>query len=215
MADPIGPLKGDTMKPRARSENLVTEETEEGLVIYDLERHHAHTLHLTASVIYKACDGTRDVRDLAFQLSAELDIPADEQLVDHALQELAAAHLLADALTHPGRSRRRAVLRRVPHIVALGLLSVPIITSLPVPPPLAAASAGCQPTPVTNGDICDCGNGCMDNGSTGGQIEVYSDSDCTSFVFARGFSGPICDVAGSMDTCGNSAVGAGFFWKCV
>ena len=52
------------VNPRSRSENLVTMEMEDELLIYDLKANEAFCLNKPAADVWLACDGTRSVSDL-------------------------------------------------------------------------------------------------------------------------------------------------------
>ncbi len=200
------------MKPIARHENLVIEETEEGLVIYDLDRHRAHTLNMSASIIFKACDGTREVSDLASLLSAELDLPYDEQLVQLALQEIEAAHLLhATTRTTSVHVTRRDVLRRVRATTALSAVAIPVISSIAVAPPVSAMSSLCHPCPATIEQICaDCGFGCPSVTATG-DVVFYTDAACTTASSTL----QLASLCGGSLPCGNNACSSTVYYSCT
>jgi coenzyme PQQ synthesis protein D (PqqD) len=126
------------MKPARRTEGLVVTELMGEVLVYDLERHRAHCLNPTAAVVFRHCNGTRSVEELAALLESELGVPADPDCVWLALDRLGKARLLRHRVTRPpeaGRLSRRELVRRV-GIAAL----LPVITSVLAPTPAQAAA---------------------------------------------------------------------------
>lgn len=132
------------MNPRARQDDLLTEEAADELVVYDLRRKVAHSLNRSAALVWRNCDGRRSIADLAALLRAELDSIADEDLVLVAIDQLQALDLLEEPAGRTGdqaRSTRRQVVRKVGRVGVLSLL-LPTIVTLAAPTPAQAASAG-------------------------------------------------------------------------
>lgn len=167
------------MKPQTRRENLVIEETEEGLVIYDLDRHHAHTLNRPAALIFKACDGMNDVGAIARDLTEMLDQPVDERVVIIMIQDLESRRLL-EMRPDPTDSTRREVLKQIGRTAASISAVLPVITTLHIAPPAVAMSQGCVAGPLVAGEVCAaCGSPCGPGGTDISYI-IYQDStDCT------------------------------------
>jgi hypothetical protein len=126
------------MNPARREEGLVITEVMGEVLVYDLERHRAHCLNAAAAVVFRHCDGTRSVAQIAALLAREMGVPADADHVWLALRTLDRAHLLRHAgLPAPGRPRltRRELVRRLGVAAAL-----PIVTSVLAPTPAEAAA---------------------------------------------------------------------------
>lgn len=113
---------------------------EDELVVYDLEREYGHRLDPVAAVVWRHCDGTRTVADLARVAERELGEPVHEAAVRLALRLLADAGLLEDrqAVAEAGLSRRDVA--RMGLVTGLALL--PVVESFAVPAPAAAQSPG-------------------------------------------------------------------------
>ena len=75
-------------KPRARTDDLVIEEVDDELLVYDSTNKRAHCLGATAARVWRACDGHSDVS----ALSEALEL--DAEVVSQALDELEALELL-------------------------------------------------------------------------------------------------------------------------
>jgi coenzyme PQQ synthesis protein D (PqqD) len=129
--------------PEARREGLLVRELADELVVYDLERHRAHSLNRAAALIWRHCDGRTAVTELAELLHRELDAARAETVVWMALRRLAKAHLLLDQVTVPAQAvsccSRRELMRGMALVGGLAFVS-----SVLVPSPVQAQS-GCLP----------------------------------------------------------------------
>jgi hypothetical protein len=61
--------------PKRRSERLASVELDGEIVIYDEEDNSIHHLNPTASLVWKSCDGTSTVRELAIDFAEAFDVP--------------------------------------------------------------------------------------------------------------------------------------------
>jgi hypothetical protein len=133
---------------RARTEGLLVHPLEDEVLVYDLARHKAHCLNQASATVWKHCDGTHSVVDLARAVTRELDIAFDEQMVWLALVQLDKARLLEQRIG-PGsgaaKITRREVIKRVGLAAAI---SVPLISSIISPTPAQAATC------VAKGGAC-------------------------------------------------------------
>lgn len=120
------------MTPRARTERLLAQEVGGELVVYDLERHKAHSLNRTAALVFQHCDGQTSVSQLAALLHRELDLPADESVIIAALNQLEEANLLQAPV---GLSAGQ-----IAALAGAAALLVPVVRTLVAPTPAAAYS---------------------------------------------------------------------------
>ena len=136
-------------RPLARTDELIVEELEGQVLIYDQRTDEAHCLSPAAARVWRACDGRTDRQQLAAQL--ELD-PSD---VTQALAELEACGLL-DGIGS-GVTRREAT-ARIAKAGAAAAVATPFIYSIVAPVPAAAVSLTvlCQAVNAIAGH--DCGN---------------------------------------------------------
>jgi hypothetical protein len=128
-------------RPRARFDDLVIEEVDDELLVYDSANKRAHCLGATAARVWRACDGHTDVSALseALELNAEV--------VRQALDELEALELLdTEGLkvvqTGNGNGLTRRQLASRSARVGAGLAAAPLVYSIAVP----SASALATPT---------------------------------------------------------------------
>src|SRR5881409_131273 len=81
-------------KPLARKEGLVIKELPDEVLVYDLDRDHAHCLNQTAAFVWQHCDGRNTTEQIARKLGRQFDCSVDEKIVWLALDRLARNHLL-------------------------------------------------------------------------------------------------------------------------
>src|ERR1051325_9891699 len=108
--------------PRARKEMLLIQAVGDELVVYDQERHRAHTLNATAAFVWRNCNGQNTVDDIAELLEKQLNIGSNEAcdvegLVWLTLRELENCSLLEESLPksagQANASRREMMKRRL------------------------------------------------------------------------------------------------------
>jgi hypothetical protein len=123
------------MKPCAKQAGVLSESVEDEVIVYDPERKRGHCLNRTAALVWRHADGEHTIAELAAMLRRQLDPVADEHLVWHALDQLDAAHLLAEPLARSAdemRASRRRFIRKVGLIGAASLL-LPVVSSITAP----------------------------------------------------------------------------------
>lgn len=149
---------------------MVVEELDSEVLVYDLVRHRAHCLNQTAALVWRWCDGTRTVTDVASLLEAE-GATAPLDVATLAVESLRARELLEDdpAQSDPNRAAsiasddderrlgRRELLRKVVVRGATIGLAMPLITSIASPTPAQAFS--CIPTGGSCGSSAECCGG--------------------------------------------------------
>ena len=151
--------------PLMRTERLIVDELPDEVLVYDLDRHLAHCLNLTAAGVWKHCDGRSSPAEIARRLQDELRVPCKEDHVWLALRQLEKIHLLARPVILPpqlaGLSRRQMVR-------ALGIaaaVAAPIVISIISPTAAQAATCAntgesCVVKPCCAGHVCLPGNTC-------------------------------------------------------
>jgi coenzyme PQQ synthesis protein D (PqqD) len=128
--------------PRARDRGLVCRDLPDGLMVYDEERHRAHSLNATAAFVWRHCDGQTTIPELTLRLRQVKGVPADEAMIWLALDRLEKEHLLQQPLVRPDnadRCGRRAALQKLGKVGVTAAL-VPLVTSITAPKALAASS---------------------------------------------------------------------------
>jgi hypothetical protein len=149
-------------RPQARTEGIVTEWVDDGLVIYDQLSQTAHSLSAAAAMVWGACDGQLGRDEIAERVSL------DPAMVERALEELSACGLLeGDPVSPPGYSRREAA-KKAAKVGGLAF-AAPLIYSVAVPTSAMAAGGSCIGQPAT---------GCT--AASGGQTGTSSACGCTA-----------------------------------
>ena len=129
-----------SMHARARQNDILVERVGDETIVYDGERHEAHSLNRSASIVWQHSDGEHSVPQLAELLGSELGVEPDDSLVEYALDRLANAHLLESEPTE-SLSRRDAVRRLT--LAGAAAVALPVVLSM-VAPTEAMAASGSQ-----------------------------------------------------------------------
>lgn len=129
-----------SQKPLCRKENIVVQELEGEVLVYDLSENKAVCLNETSSLVWQACDGNRTPAEISSFISKELNTPANEDLVWLALDQLKKENLIENGNDLPnhfaGMSRRDAIKK-----VGLStLIALPVIMAVTSPVAAAAGS---------------------------------------------------------------------------
>jgi hypothetical protein len=137
-------------KPIIRQEDLVVQDLNNEVLIYDLKRDKAFCLNETAAIVWRACDGSNTVGAIGRQLGSE-----DAAWL--ALNDLRNLKLIEHTITTPSKFKgmsRREVLTKI----SIGsILALPMIAALYAP---AAAQAGSDLASATCGLICAMNSQC-------------------------------------------------------
>ena len=129
--------------PVARNTGLVIQEVPDEVLVYDMETNKAHCLNKTAALVWKSCDGTRNVSQIAEFVGAQAGERVADDLVWLAIDQLGANDLLEKPVKadFKGISRRDVIKR----IGLTSMVALPVIASL-VAPPTALAVGSCSCT---------------------------------------------------------------------
>lgn len=149
------------MKPIARKDDLVLQEMEEEILVYDLRTDKAICLNQTSALVWQNCDGKKTVAEIAGNLEKRLDAPVDEKIVRFALSKLKEANLLENKEGLPDHFKgisRRQVIRE---IGLTSMVAIPVVASLVAPLAVHAQSA------CNTGATCTCTISGMDAGGAG------------------------------------------------
>lgn len=140
--------------PKARTENLVVQELDGEVLIYDLNIGKAFCLNESSALVWQACNGSNDVSEISDLLGKHLNSTVDDDFVWLALDQLKKENLIENkeevVVDFNGMSRRD-VIRKV------GLASVaalPFVSSLVTPPVSHAQSLACNQRNCTADVTC-------------------------------------------------------------
>jgi len=141
------------MKPIARKDRLIRQVVDQDTLVYDPADDTACCLNALASAVWRHCDGTRTVEEIAALVAAEVPLPSGVEAVDavwRVVEELEQNNLLAvsadEALAvGDGGMRRRDLVKS---FVAIGLF--PSIQRITAPRIGNASSPLPTPTPTNS-----------------------------------------------------------------
>ena len=131
--------------PLARTDGLLTETVDREVLVYDLERDTAFHLNSTAALVWRSCDGSRTVAELAALVAEELGEEPNEDVVLMALDNLSDHGLIRSGYKERDGAAvalsRRRFFRRV-GAVGAAALNAPVVYGMSVPIAAAALSTG-------------------------------------------------------------------------
>jgi hypothetical protein len=116
------------MLPKARRERLTACELPDETLVYDHDRRKGHCLNATAALVWRHCDGSTSLDEMARRVAAgsgAISVTAAAEVVGLALEQLGRRHLLEQApapLPPERRIGRRDALRALAYVVALPLV---------------------------------------------------------------------------------------------
>lgn len=130
--------------PTSRRADLVVQELNDEIIIYDLITDKAFCLNQTSALVWQFCNGKTSVAEISRKVAKQFDRPPNEDVIWLALEQLKEQNLLDDAENFAsqfaGISRREAFRR-----AGLGtLIALPLITTLIAPKAVNAQSVACS-----------------------------------------------------------------------
>lgn len=130
------------VKPIARKNGLVVQESSGEVLVYDLETNKAHCLNESAATVWRKCDGNNSIRDLADSFARDFDEKVSDDFIWLAIDQLNDLNLLESKVkSESGGLNRREVIRKIGLATVVAL---PLIASLAAPTSVfAAASCSC------------------------------------------------------------------------
>ncbi|MGD9561130.1 MAG: PqqD family protein [Pyrinomonadaceae bacterium] len=127
--------------PVARKTGLVIQDVPGEVLVYDMDTNKAHCLNNTAAMVWRSCDGTRTVSEIAQHVGSLSGENVNDDFVWLAIDQLNANDLLEKQVSadFKGVSRRDVIKR----IGLTSMIALPVIASL-VAPPTAMAATSCR-----------------------------------------------------------------------
>lgn len=133
----------NSQRPIARKTGLVVQEVPDEVLVYDLQSNKAHCLNKSAALVWRSCDGTNTVADIAKLVESHAGDQVTEDFVWLAIDQLSENDLLEQQIVTDfrGQSRREAIKK----IGLASMVAIPVIASLVAPQSaLAAQSCNCN-----------------------------------------------------------------------
>lgn len=180
-------------KPISRKANIVVQNLESEVLIYDLSINKAYCLNETSAFVFQLCDGTNSVEEISDLMSVKFKTLISEELVQFALEGLRKDNLLENGVELPnyfaGLNRREIIKK----IGFASMVALPIVASIIAPTAVNAASCislngACTPGPGNGGcctdslctglNICTCS--CVNPGNCLTQTSCPSTVNCNA-----------------------------------
>lgn len=209
-------------KPLSRKVDIVIQELEKEVLIYDLKKNKAYCLNQTSAMVWQECDGTKTIGEITEVLNKRLKTHVSEDIIWLALKQFKNDDLLdnkKEFLSDFDKLSRREIVRRIGFASAVAL---PILSSIIAPSAVNAQSAcfsadnsGSNSTPgcscVGTFDccgICSATNFCTGaprggaGGDPGAAPSCFPGLDCSLANNSGNNSVPGCPCIGTFDCCG-------------
>lgn len=135
--------------PQSQLQNVVVQNLDEEILIYDLAANKAFCLNETTAIIYQACNGKTTFEELKAEQSL------NDEIIFLALDELKRHNLLAietDYQSPFAGMTRREVIRKVG---LTSMIALPLISSIVAPSAIQAQSAACAAPGTVSQIFCD------------------------------------------------------------
>lgn len=144
--------------PFSRKENIVVQDIDGEILIYDLIENKAFCLNQTTALVWQACDGRRSIAEITDLVGKQLNSQVGEDIIWLALDLLSKENLVSEnyKITEKfaGFSRREVIRK----IGLTSVVALPLITSLVAPLAVSANSA------------CFSGGNCLCNAPSAGRV---------------------------------------------
>lgn len=154
------------IRPVSRKENIVVQELENELLVYDLKTNKAFCLNETSAIVFQLCDGQKAVAEISDLMGRKLKTLVSEDFVRLALHELKRDGLLENAHDYEdyfaGMSRRELVKK----VGLASITALPIVSSVVAPNAAMAQSGTNLPLNAACANSNQCASGNCVNGST-------------------------------------------------
>lgn len=146
--------------PKSRKNDLVVQEMDGEILIYDLSDNKAFSLNETSALVWELCDGNNSISEISQELSKKLKANTNEELVWLALDQLKKEKLIENEEIVPASFEglsRREVIRKI----GLGsMIALPIVSSIVAPTSVSAGSCAGAMT-ITENQPCSSSCQCV------------------------------------------------------
>jgi len=190
-------------KPKTRSENIVVQEMEKEILIYDLETNKAFCLNETSAIIYNLCDGKNSVLEISESSSLILNQPITEDLVWLALDSFKKDDLLEEGeqfeIDFKGLNRRQVIKK----VGLASMAALPVIASVVAPNAAMAASLLASCAACTANSQC-ANNNCLNMVCSVGTTNSFAPNTMLGAAF--GVPSATCTALASANCCSGNRI---------
>ena len=125
-------------KPKARTNDLVIQNAENEILIYDISDNKGFCLNETSGAIWQLCDGELSIEQIANKLTTQMNTFVSEDFVLLGITQLTKDGLLETKTDTPNSNLSRRKL--VKKVGFASLVALPLISSVVAPKAVAAQS---------------------------------------------------------------------------
>lgn len=158
--------------PLARNSELVIQELQDEILVFDMKTSKAHCLNQTASTVWKYCDGKNTVSEIRRLMEIHSGSKIPENLIWLAIDQLCERELFENRIEEKfAGQNRREVLKKIGMAT---IIALPLVASITAP--TAALAVACSGV-VTSCVGCSPGVRCDENGA-GGPVGMCAGGTC-------------------------------------
>ena len=161
-----------SIKPLAKTSDILVQQLENELLVYDLKTNKAFCLNETSAMIYQLCDGAKTTADISNLMSRKLKTPVPKDFISLALDSFKKEDLLEESerieIDFNGLTRRQVIKQ----VGLASLIALPIVSSVVAPSAVLAFSCVTSGNPApgaiitcTSSGIGACNSSCNLNNS--------------------------------------------------
>ena len=149
--------------PIARKDDLVIQELQDEVLVFDVKSNKAHCLNETASKVWRICDGNNSISEIKLLLENQIGGKVSEDLIWLAIDQLNERELLETGINNKfAGQNRREILKRIGLVTVVAL---PIVASITAPS--SAMAIACSGNVGTVCGTCPNGTPCTMAGIPG------------------------------------------------
>ncbi|MCB1025732.1 MAG: hypothetical protein KDB79_15145 [Acidobacteria bacterium] len=130
--------------PIARNNDLAIQDTQDEILIYDLNTNKAHCFNSTAAKIWRNCDGVSKISDLARNSKIPLEI------IYIALDQFQNNNLLRSQIETPVPAEKLERRKFLIHAAAISTIALPLVSTIVAPQAIFAQSCLPGGTPIAD-----------------------------------------------------------------
>lgn len=195
--------------PKIRTNEIVIQEIDNEILIYDLKTNKIYSLNETSSFVWKNCDGKQSAAEIVGKLNRRFKTEIDEDFIWLALDDLQRENLLESDTSLPKIARRELIRK----IGLNSMIALPLIASFFAPSAASAQSVG-------SGVCIINAQGCQPSNNTDLFVYAFMGNPTPFCQFSDPNCQTICD--GSVNQCCScmtvllpDTINAAFVCRCV
>lgn len=169
--------------PKTRNENIVVQEMENEILIYDLQTNKAFCLNETSAIIWQFCDGKNSIAEITEKVSKKLGELISEEMIWLALNDFKRDGLLENneqfEIDFKGLSRRQVIKK----VGLASMIALPVVASIVAPN--AAMAGSLLPSCAACAAPSDCNtNNCLNNVCSVGTTNSFAPNTMLGAAFS-------------------------------